>query len=762
MTQGIKQGIHLRRGENSGRGNGGWLARMLAAFASCAAMIFAFTEITGFSADNALLIMLAAGGYLCAMYGVTLRFEKQQWFFIAALAVMLLLVLIFRQQVVEGFRLFWNQMRSTYTAGTGRVLPKWQTQLPEGKSGQCLALFALVSAFSAALLCCCLSSRAPTVLAVILPAGVFAAMAAFETDKILPALASLAAAVLVLAYSGWQDGTSSRPVWFGWILCGVVSALTLSIAYLPGADGWAQSIGNEARQAIHSHRYETKYTTLPEGDFTEEYKADDGTLPALEVTMSEPQAMYLRGFTGYTLEDDVWKEADRKVLARNQELLYWLNRDAFFPAAQYAAASAGTDVQTFSVSVRNVGACSRYRYVPFSLRDTGTLIPENLSTDGLPCDAERTYRYSAVSAGAEEIEQVLENLQKSDDDSVRQYRKAESAYRSFLYRNCLQVPGDVVQLLGKYWDEAASSYGSRENLTLPQAQACARAFLERCFPKSGTQEEIKLPLSGAKGTSFQYATVAAMTLRYYGIPARYAEGYVISEQMAAAAEAGTAISVDSGCARAWVEVYQDGIGWIPMELTPGMEETTRQLPDETPDDSEEDSDAEEPEPTEEENSSEQEQSQEPEGGTVTRIGRTVLTGALIALLVLLLLLLALAVRRKILCRRREQKFRQDDTNEAVSRIFADTALLLESLGLSRGNGSMRTLCEPARQRFGEDYALELEENIRLNDRAMFSSHALTREQRDAALKFYEDTIKCLQSHVKWYRRVWIKWIQCLY
>ena len=95
-------------------------------------------------------------------------------------------------------------------------------------------------------------------------------------------------------------------------------------------------------------------------------------------------------------------------------------------------------------------------------------------------------------------------------------------------------------------------------------------------------------------------------------------------------------------------------------------------------------------------------------------------------------------------------------------LEALTAALLEKMGLRRGNGSMRGLLEPARRRFGDDYASALEEAIRLNDLALFSSHALTQAQRASALKFYADTQGSLKKNVKWYHRVWIKWIQCLY
>ena len=140
MTSKIKQGMHLRQPENSS--DGAWIFQTLAAMLACAALMFALAALAGFRTGNLLPILLAAGGYVCIAYGVTIRFQKQQWFFLAALVILLLLVLICRQQVLEGYRLFWNQMRNSYTAGTGWVLPEWETQLSAEKSGLCLTLFA--------------------------------------------------------------------------------------------------------------------------------------------------------------------------------------------------------------------------------------------------------------------------------------------------------------------------------------------------------------------------------------------------------------------------------------------------------------------------------------------------------------------------------------------------------------------------------------------------------------------------------------------
>ena len=96
MTSKIKQGMHLRQPENSS--DGAWIFQTLAAMLACAALMFALAALAGFRTGNLLPILLAAGGYVCIAYGVTIRFQKQQWFFLAALAVLLLLV----QDVVDG------------------------------------------------------------------------------------------------------------------------------------------------------------------------------------------------------------------------------------------------------------------------------------------------------------------------------------------------------------------------------------------------------------------------------------------------------------------------------------------------------------------------------------------------------------------------------------------------------------------------------------------------------------------------------------
>lgn len=65
-----------------------------------------------------------------------------------------------------------------------------------------------------------------------------------------------------------------------------------------------------------------------------------------------------------------------------------------------------------------------------------------------------------------------------------------------------------------------------------------------------------------------YASAAVQALRAHGIPARYAEGYYLSASDAANSPDGT-VTLTGQNAHVWVEVYFDGVGWLPTDVTPG-------------------------------------------------------------------------------------------------------------------------------------------------------------------------------------------------
>ena len=717
--------------------------------------------LTGLGMKPEGTVMLATAICLCALWGILRKNGCQGWFYVAVLAAILAATLLFRRQVMEGFRLFWNQAGDAMLRGTGWVLPQWALQLAEGRHGFCRSLFAGFLGCSLAVVCCGMVAWAPGLLAATLPCAVMGGMAIFGADGAFPwLLPALGVAGLLLLCGGWKHKDSGAPVALGWLLCGIAAGALLLCATLPDIRSWAGALSEDLHRAAHAKQYETVYTTLPEGDFTRYQAVETQAQPALAVTMEKPQQLWLRGFTGAEFRENQWQGLDGDALVKNRQLLYWLNRNAFDLNAQFAAAGVLPNQST--VTVQNMGACSYYRYVPFSICEGGWTQPENLNTDGVYADGARSYVYAVLSADGEDILQTLRQLQSAEDPQTMEYRKAESGYRKFVREHYLQIPQEVRALLQEQWDAVAANYGGIGNLTPAQGQTCALVFLSRCFPETGTPEDIRLPLEMAAGTSYQYATVAALTLRYFGIPARYAEGYVIPEKMAADAESGQTLTVDSSCAKAWVEVYQEGIGWIPMELTPGMGEMLEEIQGDGLGTGEGESPENDKKPEEEPQEESVEDPQPTGGAMILLMLKTVLWGLLAAAAVLLLVLLALAIRRKVLLERKEQLFRSENCAQSIAWIYADTACILEKLGFSRGNGSMRALRGALEESFGPEFAAQFDLASDLNDRALFSGLAMSEKDRQAAEAFRILAVENLKKEVTWYRRLWLKWIGCLY
>lgn len=70
-------------------------------------------------------------------------------------------------------------------------------------------------------------------------------------------------------------------------------------------------------------------------------------------------------------------------------------------------------------------------------------------------------------------------------------------------------------------------------------------------------------LEEGRGYCVHFATAGALLLRMQGIPTRYVSGYTVWLDGQGRGEV-----MDSD-AHAWVEIYLDGYGWYPVEMTPG-------------------------------------------------------------------------------------------------------------------------------------------------------------------------------------------------
>ena len=689
------------------------------------------------------LLPLFASGLVCfALFAAAKHFRKEAILLPAALVILIVIVIFARATLLNGFGALWNETRDLWANEKGILLPLAQTD----NSGLWLAsiLFGLfLAAFSLAL------AKLPALASALLIVLTAAAGLVHVTAWLL---VSAGIALLLLA---WQKNPVSA---VNFLLLG---AVVLGIAALALQTGAMQNLSQTAKDALHHWRYE-KAEILPEGDLSKPVPVADGTEAILSVTSDKADTLYLRGFIGDTYKNGTWSALDAETAAAEKDLFYWLHESGFYPQSQFALSAAQTaEYKTETIQISNLSSCSHYRYEPFSVLSTnaGTsknlLLPSVVETSGW--NGEREYSYVVIADASTILPQILDALQQGEPSSS--YLQMESAYRDFVDSYALAVPQEFTDELGALLEETRKNLNFSGELSKEQAQLCALSFLETCFGGNAS-----LPLdSTAKGTTYQYAAVAALALRYYGIPARYAEGFTVKTQE------NSNISVTAENAGAWVEVYQDGVGWLPLALTPGLESLA---PEQTesgikPVGSGEGEGngprvTEGQEPEQQDAEPDNSEDNTPDGGQRSGLLTKPAFWILLVVGILLLLVLFILIRHHIILKNRQKTFDDPDNSEAISRLFSDAAKLLSALGFDRRGGSMLALYDPISGQFGEETANTFRAMVFLNEKALFSSKTPDDPEREAMQDFHKTVLNLLKTSTKWPKRLRLKWLNCLY
>jgi len=149
--------------------------------------------------------------------------------------------------------------------------------------------------------------------------------------------------------------------------------------------------------------------------------------------------------------------------------------------------------------------------------------------------------------------------------NLGEYAELEKEYREYVYLMYLSLDNETraymdgiikdqgfdisdPQVIGKVAEyiQHAAKYNLGYNRSLDQESNMGVAFLDKY----------------KEGICVHYATAATLLYRALGIPARYTEGFMISTVE------GEFVDIKNP-GHAWVEVYVDGLGWVPVEVTGG-------------------------------------------------------------------------------------------------------------------------------------------------------------------------------------------------
>ncbi len=138
-------------------------------------------------------------------------------------------------------------------------------------------------------------------------------------------------------------------------------------------------------------------------------------------------------------------------------------------------------------------------------------------------------------------------------------------YREFVYENYLSVPENTKAELVQYAQNNGFANMSKEYVVdIVREYVTTSASYSLDTPKVPQGEDISVWLLNESETGYcvHFATTAALMLRSLGIPARYVTGYYVYAEW----QKPTVVTSDN--AHAWVEYFDEYIGWVPLEATP--------------------------------------------------------------------------------------------------------------------------------------------------------------------------------------------------
>lgn len=309
---------------------------------------------------------------------------------------------------------------------------------------------------------------------------------------------------------------------------------------------------------------------------------------------------YLRGTYSDTYESGVWK----------QEVDFSIDRNEFFRYEDYkdldpskAVADEGFLACQESISSGSEEDGTHYTFEYTDLRTDVLYLPYLSSVDSIEgkyriegdYQFKKTRREDMISVrtisdtALYQTNESYRSLYSAEyvmfrcilDPALPEYEKFYEYYNSFAEESYLTVPDQMTKVkeMAEYIKSTMVLYddSGMENLYRLEAAGEVRDFLRNSFsyekelPDAGNRDPVEFFLEeGNGGFCVHFASAGTLLLRELGVPARYVSGfYVTSSDFSSDDKDGFTCSVKDSDAHAWVEIYLENYGWIPVDMTPG-------------------------------------------------------------------------------------------------------------------------------------------------------------------------------------------------
>jgi transglutaminase-like putative cysteine protease len=311
-------------------------------------------------------------------------------------------------------------------------------------------------------------------------------------------------------------------------------------------------------------------------------------------TEDVPHRLYLRSWTGgeyhpnvnqwTVLPDEAYSDVEN-LFASNQGEWYdegaWLmevirqNQNLAGDLAVYdpRAGKFNSFMHVFRVS--GVYIDTPYFFIPY---DLSFAMPSAFRYDHAPVSKEgKAYESYLWELPAGSLLTFLRTTE-SQDAYLLTYEHAEKEYRDFVYAHYLTVPDGLLDNVRKKLPiPKAQTYEEKREWFLTVRQFLRSNYVYDTQPGRTPEgaDFISYFLDKAhRGYCTAFASAGVMLLRAGGVPARYVTGLTVSADEVNSSSLVNGfheLDVSDHHAHAWAEVYVDGLGWRPAEMTPGVD-----------------------------------------------------------------------------------------------------------------------------------------------------------------------------------------------
>ena len=288
--------------------------------------------------------------------------------------------------------------------------------------------------------------------------------------------------------------------------------------------------------------------------------------------------IYLKGYTGADYDGHSWNSFNNSIYIENGDMFDDFEKNGIFPQnmlndfyfEHYSAKLIDMNVE----SLYDNESCNYIPYISIPdgiityTNDTETKL-ENTKTYGFGCSGQQITQKNIYDMFAFLYEDNYYTM---------------SEYGDFVFENYLNVPDteEIDELYNRFIkDTSLELYYDRDEYVMRYEKLSAiKKILEENAVytlEPGTTPDGRdfvnyFLLENHKGYCVHFATAGIILARMSGIPARYADGYVMLasdfDSNTHNSDGSYTINIEDSRAHAWAEIFIDGLGWIPYDFTP--------------------------------------------------------------------------------------------------------------------------------------------------------------------------------------------------